>query len=78
MRKIEGGLYLVDGPAADALVPAPFGAVIQGAIEQSNVQPVLEMTRMMEVNAAYDRANRIINDRNDLQKTFIERIGRFG
>jgi flagellar basal-body rod protein FlgF len=78
MRKIEGGLYLVDGPAEEALVPAPFGELVQGAVEQSNVQPVLEMTRMMEVNAAYDRANRIINDRNDLQKTFIERIGRFG
>ena len=79
MRKIEGGLYLLDGPADEAaLAPAPFGTIVQGAIEQSNVEPVREMTRMMEVNAAYDRANRIINDRNDLQKSFIERIGRFG
>lgn len=78
LRKIEGGLYLAGDPAGQALVPAPFGVMVQGAIEQSNVQPVTEMTRMMEVNAAYDRANRILNDRNDLQKSFIERIGRFG
>jgi flagellar basal-body rod protein FlgF len=78
LRKIEGGLYLPNGPAEAALAPAPFGTIVQGAIEQSNVEPVREMTRMMEVNSAYDRANRIINDRNDLQKSFIERIGRFG
>lgn len=78
LRKIEGGLYLAEGPAEAALAPAPFGVIVQGAIEQSNVEPVREMTRMMEVNSAYDRANRIINDRNDLQKSFIERIGRFG
>lgn len=74
MRKIESGLYLVEGGAP--LVPAPFGQVVQGAYEQSNVQPVLEMARMMEVNAAYDRANKIISERSDLLKSFIERIGR--
>lgn len=74
MRKIEGGLYLLEGEAP--LIPAPFGQVVQGAYEQSNVQPILEMARMMEVNAAYDRANKIISDRSDLLKSFIERIGR--
>lgn len=78
LRKITGGLYLAPNQDGGALVASPFGSIIQGAIEQSNVQPIQEMTRMMEVNAAYERANRIINDRNDLQKSFIERVGRIG
>ena len=38
--------------------------VMQGALEKSNIQAILEMTRMMEVNREYSRAQKLM-DRED-------------
>lgn len=60
--------------------PAPLEAletpvVIQGAIEQSNVNPISEMVRMIEVQRAYDTAMRMTENHNDLRKTTLSRLG---
>lgn len=50
---------------ADAgTVPAEEAKIVQGALEQSNVSPVLEVARMIEVQRAYE-AGQAILDRED-------------
>ena len=40
--------------AADGAEPAPDAVVRQGFLEESNVNPVLEIARMIEVQRAYE------------------------
>lgn len=46
--------------AADGFVPSQTGVVVQGALEQSNVVPVLEVARMIEVQRAYDAGQSLL------------------
>ncbi|MCW5724097.1 MAG: flagellar basal-body rod protein FlgF [Maricaulaceae bacterium] len=50
--------------------------VLQGFVERSNVQPILELTRMMEVMRAYESVSRFINQTEELNRKAIERLGR--
>jgi len=76
MDAIGGGLYLSGGGAAGNPIESGRFKITQGFIEQSNVQPVLEMTRMMEIQRAYQRSVNLMNDENDLTKQSIQRLGR--
>lgn len=75
MTAIGNGLYLAD-PAAGAATHDVDGQVVQGFIEQSNVQPVVEMTRLMDIQRAYERAVKLMNDENELTRQAIQRLGR--
>ena len=48
----------------------------QGFIEQSNVKPVVEMINLMDIQRAYERAVKLMNDENELTKQAIQRLGR--
>jgi flagellar basal-body rod protein FlgF len=50
--------------------------VRQGVIETSNVRPMTEITRMMEVSRAYASVTRMIRDADELSRKAIERLGR--
>ena len=52
------------------------GVVLQGAIEGSNVRPVVELTRLIEISRAYQSAARIVSGADELRKSAIERLGR--
>lgn len=57
--------------------PGEFsGVVLQGAIEGSNVRPVVELTRLIEISRAYQSAARIVSSADELRKSAIERLGR--
>jgi flagellar basal-body rod protein FlgF len=63
--------------AADAAgQPAPDLRVRQGMVEQSNVKPVLEITNLIEVSRAYERATRMVDSTEDLSRRAVERLGR--
>ncbi|MEO1016168.1 MAG: flagellar basal-body rod protein FlgF [Pseudomonadota bacterium] len=47
--------------------------IIQGALERSNVQPLLEITRMMETVRAFEGTQRLIDVDNDMERKVIER-----
>ena len=51
LDNVAGGFYTTDQPAIDKL----DAQVAQGALEGSNIEPILEMTRMMEVSREYER-----------------------
>ncbi|MEE2567053.1 flagellar hook-basal body complex protein [Hyphobacterium marinum] len=48
----------------------------QGYVESSNVQQVLELTRMMETMRAYQSVSRFIQQGEELDRKAIERLGR--
>jgi flagellar basal-body rod protein FlgF len=48
----------------------------QGFLETSNVKPVLEITRMVEVNRAYEQTTRMIDAEADLSRRAVDRLGR--
>ncbi|MCE4224331.1 flagellar basal-body rod protein FlgF [Methylobacterium sp. C25] len=50
------------------------GRVEPGALEKSNVKPVLEMTRLMDVNRTYTTVSSIISRLDDLRGTAIRRL----
>lgn len=66
------GLY----KTTEAPVPAADTTVIQGKIEGSNVQPVVEMTRMVEVLREYQAVQKIMESEHNRLRTAVERIGR--
>jgi flagellar basal-body rod protein FlgF len=63
--------------SAQDQTPGEFeGVVVQGALEGSNVRPVQELTRLIEISRAYQSAARIVSGADELRRAAIERLGR--
>ncbi len=62
--------------SASALRPAePTDVRVEsGAIEQSNVKPVLEMSRLIEVNRAYTSVAQMLQRNDELTRTAIQQL----
>ncbi|HEY8571867.1 flagellar basal-body rod protein FlgF [Phenylobacterium sp.] len=56
--------------------PATEARLRQGMLEGSNVQPILEITRMIEVSRAYESMARMMDSNADLARRSVERMGR--
>ncbi len=56
--------------------PAEGARVVQGALEGSNVQPVLEMTTMLASVRAFEGAQRLLDTEHELERQAIERAAR--
>ncbi len=56
--------------------PAIGSRVVQGAVEQSNVPAVKEMTRMIEISRAYQRVARLLENENERIGRAIQRLGK--
>ena len=56
--------------------PAAEARVRQGLLEGSNVQPILEITRMIEVSRAYESTTRMMDSESELARRTVERMGR--
>ena len=50
------------------------GRLEPGALERSNVKPVIEMTRLMDVNRTYSMVSSIVSRLDDLRGTAIRRL----
>ena len=48
----------------------------QGMLEGSNVNPILEITNLIEIQRAYESISRMIENTNDLSRRSVERLGR--
>ncbi|RVV96861.1 flagellar basal-body rod protein FlgF [Mesobaculum littorinae] len=73
--RIGAGQFIApDGGAAP--LPARDTEMVQGALEQSNVEPVVEMTRMMDIQRAYERAVKLMDGEDDLRRDMLRRLGR--
>jgi len=55
--------------------PAAFeGVLVQGALEHSNVRPVIELTRLIEISRAYQNAANVVSGTDDLRKRAIQEL----
>lgn len=50
--------------------------VTQGAIEGSNVQPVLEMSRLINIQQAYQRSTKLMDGEDELRRKALQQISR--
>ena len=72
LSKTGDGLFTtVEAPA-----PAPDAAVRQGYVEHSNVQPVAEITHLIEISRAYERIGAMLNSTHELSRSAIQRLGK--
>ncbi|MDB5441030.1 MAG: flagellar basal body rod protein [Caulobacteraceae bacterium] len=55
--------------------PATTAKVRQGMLENSNVNGVAEISRMIEVSRAYESVTKLMNDVADLSRRSVERMG---
>lgn len=74
LQKGGDGLYRNTSNAAP--MAANDAQVRQGMLEGSNVNPILEITNLIEISRAYERASRMIENAHDLSKRAVERLGR--
>ena len=55
---------------------ADTARVRQGMLEGSNVQPILEISRMIEVSRAYEQMSKIMDATSELSRTAVQRMGK--
>jgi flagellar basal-body rod protein FlgF len=72
MQRGADGLYATSEPPA----PAADAKLAQGKIETSNVQSIVEMTRMMDLSRDYQSVSKMIEDGQDLLRSAINRLGK--
>jgi flagellar basal-body rod protein FlgF len=56
-------------------LPVDVPNVVQGALEQSNVQPVREIADMIRVTRAYTNLSRLFSDNGEMQTDAINKLG---
>ena len=73
LAKAGDGLYRnvsnVQPQAADSV------RIYQGMLEGSNVEPISQMTRLIEVNRAYDSVSQMVSQTGDLADQAVNRLG---
>jgi flagellar basal-body rod protein FlgF len=72
LRRGPNGFYVTD----QAPLPTTAAAVIQGAVEGSNVQPIMELTAMMAAQRSYGNASKLIETESDRMRSAITRIAK--
>jgi flagellar basal-body rod protein FlgF len=72
LEKVGDNLFTASGQAPGAFE----GRLVQGALETSNVRPVVELTRLMEISRAYESAARMVRQGDELRQRAVDRLGR--
>jgi flagellar basal-body rod protein FlgF len=70
------GDNLLQAPDDAVSAPATDAVLHQGMVERSNVQPVLEITNLIEITRAYERVARMMEQSGDLSTRAIDRLGK--
>jgi flagellar basal-body rod protein FlgF len=69
----EGGSTF-SAPADMPAAPSTKSTVVQGAIEKSNVRPIIEMSRMIEISRSYAMIANLLQSEGDLHKTSLQQL----
>ncbi|WP_424966442.1 MULTISPECIES: flagellar hook-basal body complex protein [unclassified Dinoroseobacter] len=72
MERAKGVSFIPNGEVA----PAENATVHQGFVEGSNVNPIVEVARMIEVQRRYESAKSFLEKEDDRVKTVIQTLGR--
>jgi flagellar basal-body rod protein FlgF len=57
-------------------IPATDARIHQGMVEKSNVQPVTEIVRLIDITRAYERVSNMMTQTQDLSESAVERLGK--
>ncbi len=76
LRKAANGLFSTNPDMPPDNLDRP--SIAQGMIEDSNVQPVLELTRMMTINRTHESVTRFLQREDERVKDMIDKLGRPG
>ena len=68
------GFNLYSAGAGIAAQPDTTSKLRQGFVEKSNVNSVLEMSRMIEVTRTYTQISNLLQQQSDLHKTAIDKL----
>ena len=71
LERREGVTFAVPG----GVQPVEGGAILQGFLEGSNVNPVSEMTRMIEVQRAYEMGQGFLEKEDERMRGVIRTLG---
>jgi flagellar basal-body rod protein FlgF len=71
LRHQSGTLF-----SANAVEPTVTGTVMQGFLEDSNVQPVSEIARMIEVQRGYEMGQKFLDAEDERVRGVIQTLGR--
>ncbi|MBS0333568.1 MAG: flagellar basal-body rod protein FlgF [Proteobacteria bacterium] len=74
LEKTGDNLY--QNASNQAPTAADTAKVRQGMLEGSNVNPILQITRMIEVNRAYEQTTQMMSAASDLSRTSVSRLGK--
>jgi flagellar basal-body rod protein FlgF len=69
----EGGTLFA---SPGGLEPAEGGVLMQGFVEESNVNPIAEVSRMIEVQRAYEMGQGLLDREDDRVRNVIRTLGR--
>ncbi|MCE0503892.1 MULTISPECIES: flagellar basal-body rod protein FlgF [unclassified Roseivivax] len=74
----RAGSGLFRAPPGGGVAPEldDSSVLIQGAVEGSNVQAITEITRLMEIQKAYERAQTVSQSADDLRQDALSRLSR--
>ncbi len=72
LSRAAGTQFVVDGD----LEPVANPMMLQGFIEESNVDPVTELVRMIEVQRAYERGQKLLESEDERIRNVIQTLGR--
>jgi len=61
-------------PAGVAALPDTASTLIQGSIEKSNVNGVVEVSRLIELSRAYSQVALLLQNQSDLHKNAIQQL----
>src|SRR5690606_12891697 len=70
LRKTRSGLYTTDALPQ----PAQTARIAQGMLEQSNVQSIVEMTRMMELLRSFQATDNVVQEEHQRLRDMIRRL----
>jgi len=73
-KLVKEGSNLYSAGADAAARPDTASMVRQGFVEKSNVNSVLEMSRMIEVTRAYTSISAMLQQQGDMRKSAIEKL----
>lgn len=72
MQAQPGGLFSMTEPA----LPDLDSRVQQGSLEQSNVNPVLEMSSMIEIQRSYQTVSKMLDNEHERERNAIAKLSR--
>lgn len=73
-QRVGAGMLIAPEGAAQPGAAAST-KVMQGALEMSNVNPIREMTRLIDVQRAYERTNSMMGNADTLRRDALKRLG---